>query len=85
MSAAQTWQSLLSETHTTPKLFRPSTQPSADIMLDLLRSNPAQSITIVALGPLTTLAVAAARDPKAFLKVKEVVSMGGAINVPGNV
>jgi inosine-uridine nucleoside N-ribohydrolase len=52
-------------------------------MLRLIKTNPGE-ITIFALGPLTNIALAIQQDPSTMRLVKEIVIMGGAIDVPGN-
>ncbi|MCJ1271092.1 hypothetical protein MMC22_010991 [Lobaria immixta] len=66
-------------------LFTPSQRPSHLEILRLLDLNPPNTIMIVALGPLTDLALAASIAPKTLMRAKSIVVMGGAISGPGNI
>ncbi|HEY9633053.1 MAG TPA: nucleoside hydrolase [Coleofasciculaceae cyanobacterium] len=44
-----------------------------------------QPVTLLVTGPLTTVAAALDLAPEIETKIKEIVWMGGALNVPGNV
>lgn len=52
-------------------------------LVRLIKQNPG-AVTILALGPLTNIATALELDPSIIKKIKNLVIMGGAINVPGN-
>ncbi len=56
-----------------------------DFIIDTLRREPAGTVTLCALGPLTNLAAAFTRAPEVVEKVAQVVLMGGAYFEVGNI
>ena len=63
----------------------PAPGRGADVLVDAILGSPAE-ITLVALGPLTNLAVALLRAPEIAGAVQRVVVMGGTgVSGPGNV
>jgi len=59
-------------------------EPGQAFMARVLHEAP-EPVTILATGPLSTIAAALELDPSIEYKIKEIVWMGGALNVPGNV
>ena len=59
----------------------PESQHAADYLVERLRKGP---LRILALGPLTNLAEALQRDHSIAANIREIVIMGGALKVPGN-
>ena len=66
-------------------LFTPSHRPSHLEILRILDENPPDSITIIAIGPLTNLALAATHAPTTLMRAKSILVMGGTISEPGNI
>ena len=73
------------ETKSSSSLFTPSKRESYLEILTILDENPPDTITIIAIGPLTNLAYAASHAPITFMRAKSVLVMGGAILLPGNI
>lgn len=59
-------------------------QHGVDFIIDTLRREPEQSVTLCALGPLTNLAMAFVKAPDIVPRVKEIVLMGGGLFEGGN-
>ncbi|MBI4588784.1 MAG: nucleoside hydrolase [Candidatus Rokubacteria bacterium] len=55
-----------------------------DLILDTIGRFPGE-LVLVALGPLTNLALALQRDARRMALLRRLVIMGGAVGVPGNV
>jgi purine nucleosidase len=60
-------------------------QHAVDFIIDTLRREPAGTITLCPLGPLTNIATAFQRAPDIIPRVAEIVLMGGAYFEVGNV
>jgi len=58
---------------------------AVDFLIDTLRREPAGSVTLCALGPLTNLATAFRAAPDIVGRLREIVLMGGACFEVGNV
>ena len=56
-----------------------------DFIIETLRSEPAGTVTLVPIGPLTNIAVAFERAPDIIKRVQEIVLMGGAYFEVGNI
>ncbi len=63
----------------------PKDLPDATEVISNLLELYQGEITIICLGPLTNLANTITKDKRAVKRVGEVVIMGGAISVPGNI
>ena len=67
-----------------PAVTGPPASPSAAETLVALARAHGERLTLIALGPLTNLALALRLDAEALRRIGRVVVMGGAVDVPGN-
>ena len=58
--------------------------PAHELICELLRREPGK-LTLIAVGPLTNVALALEHDPHAMKGLKEILIMGGAVRTKGNV
>ncbi|KAI1841513.1 hypothetical protein JX266_012265 [Neoarthrinium moseri] len=65
-------------THTVPQ-----NQRAVDFIIETVHHYPNQ-VTILAIGPLTNIALAMRQDPTIVPLIKQIVIMGGQLYVPGN-
>ena len=67
-----------------PPKMQPVDQSAAAFIVEQVMAQPGE-ITLVPLGPLTNIALALRLEPRIAGNVRDVVLMGGAALVPGNV
>jgi purine nucleosidase len=60
-------------------------QHAVDFLIETLRREPAHSVTLCPLGPLTNIATAFLRAPDIVGRVQQIVLMGGAYFEVGNI
>jgi len=64
--------------------LEPERQHGVDALIELAAASPGE-ITIVCIGPLTNIAMAAIKDPSFVTNIKALYIMGGSNNARGNI
>lgn len=59
-------------------------EPADRLITRMARLHPGE-LTLIAIGPLTNLAIGLQKDPEGMKKLKEILIMGGAVRTSGNV
>lgn len=67
-----------------PAAAQPTAESAAEQLVRLARAHPGE-LTLLALGPLTNIALAVLLEPELPRLLRRVVVVGGALNTPGNV
>ncbi|WP_421850675.1 nucleoside hydrolase [Oricola sp.] len=60
-------------------------RPAAQAIIDILANEDENTISLVAIGPLTNLALAQSLSPETFARAERLAIMGGSVTIPGNV
>jgi purine nucleosidase len=66
-----------------PPPIKPIAQHGIDFLIEKILSAPGE-ITLVAIGPLTNVALAIRQEPRLVGSLKELIIMGGALRYEGN-
>ncbi len=67
-----------------PSRYHVSPDNAVDVILSTIARYPYE-VTLIPTGPLTNVASAIIQDAEQMRNLKEIIIMGGAFNVPGNV
>jgi inosine-uridine nucleoside N-ribohydrolase len=78
---AEDARALWSGLRTVPSGLAADPLPAAQALVDLVDARPGE-VTVLAIGPLTNVATAMLLDPEWDRKVRQLVVMGGAFDVP---
>lgn len=62
---------------------RPESGPAVEALVALLGSAPADSVTVVLIGPQTNLALALQQRPEIAIAIREIAVMGGSLDPEG--
>ncbi len=65
------------------QIVPPGTRSAVTAMAEMIQAAPGQ-VTILALGPMTNVAMLLRQHPDLEAKIKRIVFMGGNVHVPGN-